>query len=350
MQLLIGLAVINIIILIIIGMLIILNQKSKRAIEKSAIQQLEKQIVFLQTALENRISNQSIELAQKDEMNLAKVDNRLTNQNVQIANSINQIMGKVAKLDASQQQLLELGSSIDSLKRILGDKKTRGMYGELQLQTIFQSIFGEKNDNLFAEQVSLSTGVKVDFVIHAPAPLGMIAIDSKFPLENYEKMIVDDLDKIILDKYRKEFKNNVKKHINDIASKYIIEGETADQAIMFIPSEAIFSEINAYHQDLIDLAHQKKVAITSPTTIVAVLNILQILLRDIKRAEHAKVIDQHLKDLGQEFERLNTRFVNLMKSNERVYKDINDVSITANKLIKKFDKINQGEIGVDDDE
>ena len=130
------------------------------------------------------------------------------------------------------------------------------------------SVFGENNDKIYKLQYTFETGVIADCVLFAPEPLGMVAIDSKFPLDNYRLMIDKKAGIVERQNAEKNFKSDVKKHIDAIASKYIIKGVTSNQAIMFLPAEAIFAELNAYHPDIIDYAYKKRVWLASPTTLM----------------------------------------------------------------------------------
>jgi DNA recombination protein RmuC len=144
--------------------------------------------------------------------------------------------------------------------------------------------------------------------------------------------------------FTRDFKSNVRIHINNISSKYIIQGLTSDQAIMFIPAEAIFAEINAYHQDLLDYAGEKKVWITSPTTLMSVLSTVQIVLRNIEREKYAGIIHEELNKLGKEFKLYKERWESLSKNIKRVSDDVDRINITSNKIEKKFDMISKVEM------
>ncbi|NLK64571.1 MAG: DNA recombination protein RmuC, partial [Tissierellia bacterium] len=172
----------------------------------------------------------------------------------------------------------------------------------------------------------------------------MLCIDSKFPLENYQRMIDVNNSEAERKQYSKDFKTNVKMHINDISSKYIIQGQTSDQAIMFIPAEAIFAEINAYHQDLLDYASEKKVWITSPTTLMSVLSTVQVVLRNIEREKYAGIIHEELNKLGKEFKLYKDRWESLAKNIKRVSEDVDKINITSNKIERKFDRISKVEM------
>ena len=193
-----------------------------------------------------------------DSMN-EKVHERI-DQNFEKTNkTFMSVLERLSKIDEAQKKIESLSTNIVSLESILSDKKTRGIFGEVNLNNILSNVFGEKNDKLYHIQYRLPNDTIADSVVFAPAPLGMIAIDSKFPLENYRLMVdknSSDSVKIIA---KKQFKVDVKKHIDDIANKYIINGVTSDQAMMFVPAEAIFAEINAYHEDIVTYSQKKRV-------------------------------------------------------------------------------------------
>jgi DNA recombination protein RmuC len=161
-------------------------------------------------------------------------------------------------------------------------------------------------------------------------------VDSKFPLENYRKMSEDK-------SFQSDFRNDLKKHINDIASKYIIKGETSDLAILFLPAEAIFAEINAYHEGLIDYARQKSVWIASPTTLMALLTTISAVVRDIKTKEQAKKIQEELMKLSKNFKLYKERWEQLSKHIDTVHKDVKEITVTTSKISDEFSRIERVE-------
>jgi DNA recombination protein RmuC len=190
----------------------------------------------------------------------------------------------------------------------------------------------------------MSNGSIVDSILFAPSPLGTIGIDSKFPLENYRNMVDKRFSVSERDKYEKLFKADVKKHIDAISEKYIIPGETTDQAIMFLPAEAIFAEINAYHYDLVEYAYKRRVWLTSPTTLISTLSMILMIIQNIERDKYANIIHEELNKLGIEFGRFKERFDKLSKSIQTVNKDVENFQITTDKIKKKFDSISNVEI------
>jgi DNA recombination protein RmuC len=271
--------------------------------------------------------------------------NEKIDQNFEKTNkTFSSILERLSKIDEAQKKIDALSSDIVSLQGILTDKKSRGIFGEVNLKHILSNIFGEKNDSIYQMQYTFNNNTIADAVLFAPEPLGVIAIDSKFPLENYQMMVDKKLPQFEKDKYEKDFKSDVKKHIDAIASKYIIPTVTSDQAIMFLPAEAIFAEINAYHQDLIDYATKKRVWLTSPTTLMSTLTVVQMIIKNMERDKYASIIQDELKKLSVDFDRYRERWDKLSKSIQTVSKDVENVHITTEKISRRFDTINKVDI------
>ena len=274
-----------------------------------------------------------------------KVNERL-DQNFEKTNkTFTSVLERLSKIDEAQKKIELLSNDIVSLQSVLTDKKSRGIFGEVNLKHIFVNVFGENQDKIYRLQYTFENGTIADSVLFAPEPLGLIAIDSKFPLENYQNMVDKNNSELMRIQAEKNFKIDVKKHIDAISSKYIIPGVTADHAIMFLPAEAIFAEINAYHQDLIDYSYKKKVWITGPTTLISTLTTIQVILKNVERDKYAKVIHDELKLLDIEFGRYRERWDKLSRSIDTVSKDVKELNTTSDKISKRFDAINQVDIG-----
>ena len=273
-----------------------------------------------------------------------KVNERLDQNFNKTNKTFTSILERLSKIDEAQKKIDNLSTDIVSLQSILTDKKTRGIFGEVNLNHILVSIFGENNNRIYQTQYTFPNNTIADAVIFAPKPLGTIAIDSKFPLENYRIMVDKNKSKLDRELAEKQFKIDVKKHIDAISSKYIIPGITSSQAIMFIPAEAIFAEINAYHQDIVDYANKKRVWLTSPTTLMSSLTVIQVLLKNMERDKYSKIIQQELNKLGIEFSRYKERWNKLSRSIETVNKDVENINITTDKITKRFESISNVEI------
>ena len=273
-----------------------------------------------------------------------RVNERLDENFEKTNKTFNNVLEKLAKIDEAQKKIDSLSTDIVSLQGILTDKKSRGIFGEVNLTHILSSVFGEKNDKVYQLQYTFKNGSIVDAVLFAPEPLGTIGIDSKFPLENYRIMVDKNQDKLSREAAAKLFKNDVKKHIDAISDKYIIPGVTSDQAIMFLPAEAIFAELNAYHEDIIEYAYKKRVWITSPTTLMSTLTTIEVIIKNQERDKYAKIIQEELQKLSIEFGRYRDRWDKLSRSIETVNKDVLDIHTTTEKISKRFDSINKVDI------
>lgn len=268
------------------------------------------------------------------------IDNTLTN-NLTKSNAVyNDISKRLTLIDAAQKRIGDLSSDIISLQDILSDKQARGVFGEVQLSTIVKNIIPAGH---YKFQHTLSNGKRADCVIELPEPTGKLVIDAKFPLEAFRNLQNPSqaANQLIL---QKQFKRDIKKHINDIAEKYIIPEQTTDCAIMFIPAESVFSEIHANYPELVEESYNKRVWLASPTTMMAILNTSNAVIKDIARQKEIKLIQQHLGVLSQDFERFQNRITALAKHIKQANDDVESVNISARKIVNRFDAIEKVEI------
>ncbi|MCM1371105.1 MAG: DNA recombination protein RmuC [Clostridium sp.] len=342
--------ILNVIIIVLIIMNIMKNTNESNITER--LGKLETNMVKEMGSFQGEISEklnrnfneQNDKLETRLRMINDKVNERI-DQNFEKTNkTFTNVLERLSKIDEAQKKIDTLGQDIISLQEVLTDKKTRGIFGEVNLKHILENVFGENNNTIYKLQYTFSNGTVADSVLFAPSPLGTIAIDSKFPLENYQNMVSKDNSKDLRATYEKQFKQDMKKHIDAISTKYIIPGETSDQAILFLPAEAIFAEVNAYHQDIIDYAYKKRVWITSPTTLISTLTTIQVIIKNLERDKYAKVIHDELRLLDEEFIRYKDRWDKLYRSIETVSKDVKDIHITTDKITKRFNSINQVEM------
>ena len=289
---------------------------------------LTKDFISLNDRIEKKLNMINEHVNERIEVNFEKTNKTFGN-----------VLERLAKIDEAQKKIDNLSNDIVSLQGILTDKKTRGIFGEVNLYHILASVFGEKNDNIYKTQYTLSNSSIADAVLFGPEPLGTICIDSKFPLEHYRTMVEKGITLEERASREKQFEIDVKKHIDAISSKYILKGETGNQAIMFLPAEAIFAEINAYHPNIITYSQKRSVWIASPTTLISLLTIIQAVLMGMERDKYASVIHDELNKLGIEFDKYKSRWDKLSRSINTVTNDIKDINITTDKISKRFDSI-----------
>ena len=346
------LALLIIILVLIVILLLKKNNNSDDKINKLEISLIKEIGDFkndFSHSLTTDFNNQTEKLDNRLRLINDKVNERLDENFEKTNKTFTNVLERLSKIDEAQKKIDTLSGDIVSLQGVLTDKKTRGIFGEVNLEHILSNVFGLNNDKIYKTQYTLSNGTIADCVLFTPEPLGTIAIDSKFPLEHYQIMVDKYNSASIREHAEKMFKSDMKKHIDAISTKYIIPGETSDQAILFLPAEAIFAEVNAYHTDILDYAYKNRVWITSPTTLISTLTTIQIILKNIERDKYTKVIHNELRLLDEEFKRYKDRWDKLYRSIETVSRDVKDIYTTTDKITKRFNSINQVEIGEIDD-
>jgi DNA recombination protein RmuC len=297
---------------------------------KQSAEQTDKQVSKLTEQTQERLKEIS-----------GQVEKRLTEGFEKTTNIFQDVVKRLALIDQAQKKITELSSSVVSLQEILADKRSRGAFGEVQLSALVSNIMPESSYSL---QYTFKNGVRADCVLFLPEPTGNICIDAKFPLESYQRMLDNELGEADRAIASRQFKQDIKKHIQDIAKKYIIANETTDGAVMFIPAESVFAEINGHHPDLVEQAQRAKVWLTSPTTLMAVLTTARAVLKDDATRQQVHIIQQHLANLGKDFNRFQERMTKLAKHIELAHKDVDEVHTSARKITSRFEKIEQVEL------
>ena len=251
------------------------------------------------------------------------------------------VMQRLSTIDEAQKKIDGLASNVVSLQSLLGDKRARGAIGEVQLEDIVRNILPP---NAYEFQCVLSTGVRVDCLLNLPEPTGSIGVDAKFPLENYKRLIDSEAQPATRDSAERQFRTDVRLHVDAIANKYIIPGETADGAVMFIPAEAIFAEIHGNHPELVEYAMKRRVWIVSPTTLMAILNTAHAVLKNVETRKQVHIIQQELAKLALDFSRFETRMGNLARHIKQASVDVDEVHVSTQKITKRFGQIHRVEL------
>jgi DNA recombination protein RmuC len=252
------------------------------------------------------------------------------------------VMSRLATIDEAQKKIDGLTTNVVSLQELLGDKRSRGAFGEVQLEALIRNIMPPQG---YAMQYTLPNGTRADCVLMLPEPTGMVAVDAKFPLENYHRMFDSALSESDKALAARQFKADIKKHVDDISSKYILPGVTSDGAVMFVPAEAVFAEIHAHHPDVVDYAMQRRVWVVSPTTLMAVLNTARAVLKDVETRKQVHIIKDELGKLGRDFGRFDERMKKLADHIRQANKDVDDVQISSRKITEQFARIERVELG-----
>jgi DNA recombination protein RmuC len=280
------------------------------------------------------------------ESRLAEVQRQMTEAlhgtSTRTARSLGELQQRLETIDKAQANIEKLSGNVLSLQDILSNKQTRGAFGEIQLNDIVQKALPK---DAYTMQASLSNGKRADCLIHLPNPPGPIVIDAKFPLEAYEALRRGDPNASA------QMRIAVRAHIRAIAERYIVEGETADGALMFLPSEAVYAELHANFPDLVREGFAAKVWIVSPTTCMATLNTMRAVLKDARMREQAGAIRKELALLFTDVERLGERVGNLDRHFVQAAKDIEEIKISSDKATKRarrLDNFDFEELAPDD--
>ena len=309
------------------------DQELIQSTMKRSTEMLTQTIEGLTKSTDLRLEQISGKVAERLDEGFKKTNETFTN-----------VMTRLATIDEAQKKIDGLTTNVVSLQHLLGDKRSRGAFGEVQLEGLVRNILPP---DAYSFQEKLSNGNRVDCLLILPPPTGKVPVDAKFPLENYHRMLDQSLaesDKLAA---RKQFKLDIKKHIEDISLKYLIRNETSDGAVMFVPAEAVFAEIHAYHSDLVEYAMHKHVWIVSPTTLMAVLNTARAVMKDVQMREQVHIIQSELGKLSVDFKRFDERMKKLSEHIRQANKDVDDVQISSRKISEQFAKIEAVEMHED---
>jgi len=257
------------------------------------------------------------------------------------------VMARLATIDEAQKKIDGLTTNVVSLQELLGDKRARGAFGEVQLENLVRNMLPPE---AFAFQQVLPNGTRVDCLLTLPAPTGNVAVDAKFPLENYHRMFDDTLAELDRRAAQQAFRADVKRHVDAISAKYILPGSTADGAVMFLPAEAVFAELHAYHPEIVAYAQQKRVWIVSPTTLMAVLNTARAVMKDVETRKQIHVIQDALGKLAKDFQRFDERMAALARHIEQASRDVQDVHTSSRKISAHFRRIESVQLDEEDEE
>ena len=257
------------------------------------------------------------------------------------------VMARLATIDEAQKKIDGLTTNVVSLQELLGDKRARGAFGEVQLEALVQNMLPP---DAYAFQAVLPNNTRVDCLLTLPAPTGKVAVDAKFPLENYHRMFDSAAAELDRRAAQQAFRADVKRHVDAIASKYILPGTTSDGAVMFLPAEAVFAELHAWHPEVVAYAQARRVWIVSPTTLMAVLNTARAVLKDVETRKQIHVIQDALGKLAKDFRRFDERMAALARHIEQANRDVQEVQTSSRKITAHFHKIESVQLDEEEDD
>ncbi|MGE4062204.1 MAG: DNA recombination protein RmuC [Rhodospirillaceae bacterium] len=264
-----------------------------------------------------------------------KVGENLEKTTTKNAEALGALQERLAVIDAAQKNITELSAEVVGLQDILSNKQARGAIGQTQMEDLVRNMLPR---GAFDFQVTLGNGKRADCVIRLPNPPGMIAVDSKYPHEAFLALCgaSDERARTLAEQ---AFRTDVLKHIKDIAEKYIVPGETADSAIMFVPAESVFAELHDRFPQVVEEGFRRRVYIVSPTTLMATLNTIRTILKDARMREQAHIIQKEIGELTKDVERLEKRVGNLGTHFEQAQKDVKEILISTDKIVGRGHKI-----------
>ncbi|MCV2887575.1 DNA recombination protein RmuC [Ruegeria aquimaris] len=299
------------------------------------IQTVEARLSAVQQHMNDRLADNAMRAQRALTEMQEKMSTTLHGSSKQTATSLTQLQERLAAIDKAQDNITKLSGDVLSLQDILSNKQTRGAFGEIQLNDIVSKALPSDSYSL---QHTLSNGRRADCLIHLPNPPGPIVIDSKFPLEAYEALRRAETPPQLAEAAR-QMKTAVRAHIKAISERYIIEGETADGALLFLPSEAVYAELHANFADIVREGFAARVWIVSPTTCMATLNTMRAILKDARMREQAGAIRKELSLLHKDVERLGDRVENLDRHFGQAAKDISEIKISADKAGRRAQRL-----------
>lgn len=299
---------------------------SQVAAQGNLAERMQTQERLLMRTLDERLNQVSL-----------RVSESLHKQAVDTANTMGDLKERLAIIGKAQENITKLSADVVSLQEVLSNKQARGAFGETQLA---DQVRNALPPSAYAFQATLSNGSRADCLLTLPNPPGCIAIDSKFPLESYHALrnAREDRDRL---EARRRFSADVLKHVNDIASKYIIPGETAESALMFLPSEAVYAELHAELPEVVEKSHRARVYIVSPTTLMATLHTIRAVLKDAQMREQAGLIQKEVAAMGDDVSRLDSRVAKLQQHFGQAEEDIRQIRISTEKVQKRAVKIQE---------
>jgi len=270
----------------------------------------------------------------------ARMGESLTDAATKTAKAIGEIGTRLSVIDEAQKNILSLSGEIAGFKNLLSNKQARGAFGEVQLKDLVTSILPPAS---YRFQATLSNGNRADCLLVLPTPPGAIAVDAKFPLESFHALRNAE-NNSERERAGKAFAAAIARHVEDIAVRYIVPGETAESALMFLPSEAVYAELYAHHPEVVEKSYRQRVWIVSPTTLMATLNTVRAILVDVKMREQAGLIQREVQKLLEDIERLNGRVKSLSGHFHLAVQDVTAIETSTGKIANRGQRIQEARL------
>jgi DNA recombination protein RmuC len=332
-------ALLAVIALLLVGLLVLLLRRGDNREAETVRRHLE--MALSQQAETVQRVERSL---REQEQALSKVvTERLDRSEKATGQVVTDLRERLVRIDEAQKKIGELSTQVVGLQEVLSNKQARGAFGEVQLNDLVQSALPP---SAYEFQCTLSTGSRVDCLLKLPNPPGPIAIDAKFPLESYRQLrSIAAGDAQGLAAAQRAFQQAMRKHIGDIREKYILAGETAESALLFLPSEAIYAELHANFASVVDESYKARVWIVSPTTMMATLNTVRAVLKDVRMREQAGEIQKAVGLMLDDVRRLDERVEKLRTHFTQTEKDLRDIETSTDRITKRGERILETDLG-----
>ena len=317
------------------------RSRAGAAADMARLAETAEKLSAAQSELAGRMQQAQTGMDQRLDALTKRLGDGLSQQTEKTGETLKGIHERLAVIDAAQKNITTLSEQVVGLQDILSNKQARGAFGEIQLQDLVSAILPP---SAYTWQATLGNNKVADCLILLPNPPGSIAIDAKFPLESYQALR-DATDNTARTKAGRAFSADVLGHVRDIADKYIIAGETAESALMFLPSEAVYAELHANFRAVIEESFRKRVWIVSPTTLWATLNTVRAILKDVRMREQAGLIQIEVQKMLDDLGRLDTRVGNLQRHFDQAARDIGDIRTSTDKVTRRGTRIEEMQLG-----
>jgi DNA recombination protein RmuC len=328
----------------VVVLVVVLNRGARRRGEAAAqiarFSELADRLAGTQAELAGRLEQTQLGVNQRLDGLTKRLGDSLLEQGQKTGETLRGLHERLAVIDAAQKNITELSAQVVGLQDILSNKQARGAFGEVQLHDLVANLLPP---SAYALQATLSNRNRADCLLKLPDPPGPLVIDAKFPLESY-RAIRDAGDKAAAVQAARAFSLDVRKHVRDIQEKYIIAGETADSALMFLPSEAVYAELHANFANVVEDAFRRKVWIVSPTTRWATLNTVRAILKDVRLREQAGRIQSELQAMADDVTRLDDRVAKLQRHFEQSVDDVRQIRISTDKVTWRAARIDLAQL------
>lgn len=315
--------------------------RDEQAVRLQHLAEIAQNLAQSQNTLAGRMEQAQADSNQRLDSLSKRLGDGLTQQTEKTGETLKVLHERLAVIDSAQKNITELSAQMVGFQEILSNKQARGAFGEIQLKDLVSAALPKES---YQFQYKLTNNRIVDCMLMLPNPPGSIGIDSKFPLESYSQLrnAESEAEKV---QASRAFSAAVNKHIKDIAERYIIPGETSESALMFLPSEAVYAELHANHRNVVEEGFKRRVWIVSPTTLMATLNTVRAILRDVHMREQADVIQNEVRKMLEDVGRLDDRVDKLQSHFDQAHKDIRDIRISTDKVTKRGARIDALQLG-----